>query len=257
MAVDELRLELELLTLRLELELLLLELRLVLELLLPTLRLELELLPLLTLRLALELLPLLTLRLALELLPLLTLRLEPELLPLLTLRLELELVLLGLSYVEPDCVERDDELPLTEREALERLDVAGATLLTPDDEVPDCDDTLRLELELLPLLTLRLDDELDTLRLELEPLTLRDEDDAATLRDEDDAATLRFEPAFPDADLEATPSAVERLTLRLLLDADIATRSVERLRFLSHPPPLMLRLGVYVTLLSITYVVWP
>lgn len=80
--------------------------------LLLTLRLE-----LLLLTLRLELLPL-VLRDTLELLFPLLLR---DVLELETLRLELELVLLGRLYVEPDCVERSE---------LERLDVAGATLLT-------------------------------------------------------------------------------------------------------------------------------
>ena len=239
-----LRLELELLTLRLELELL--TLRLELLLLLPEETLRLELL-LLTLRDELELLvPLLTLRLAL-LLPV-TLRLE----------LELELVLLGRSYVVPDWV--DLEVPLlTERDALERLDVAGATLLT-DDELPDCDDTLRLddeldtlrlELELeLETLRLELEFELDTLRLELEVeldtlrlallllavLTLRFEEEL-TLRPADEVP----EPLLTD--LDATGLAL--LTLRLALVPENAIRSVVvRLRFLSHPPPLTLRLGV-------------
>ena len=217
-----LRLELELLTLRLEL--LLPEETLRLELLLLTLRDELELL-----------LPLLTLRLAL-LLPV-TLRLE----------LELELVLLGRSYVVPDWV--DLEVPLlTERDALERLDVAGATLLT-DDELPDCDDTLRLDDE-LDTLRLELELELETLRFELEVeldtlrlallllavLTLR-LDEELTLRPADDVP----EPLLTD--LDATGLAL--LTLRLALVPENAIRSVVvRLRFLSHPPPLILRLGV-------------
>lgn len=187
--------ELLLFTLRLELVLLLLTLRLELVLPLLTLRLEPELeLLLLTLRVALlgvELL--LTLRLE-PVVPLLTLRLtfESELL-LLTLRLELELVLLGRSYVLPDCADLDVTL-LTEREELERLEVAGATLLTPD-VFSDCA-TLRLE-AVFPLLTLRFAVELElllTLRLELE-LTL------FTLRDE--AVTLL--PLFTD--LDATVAA--------------------------------------------------
>ena len=161
-------------------------------------------------------------RLELLLLPLpLTLRDELELL---TLRLELELVLLGRSYVEPAWAER--------------LDVAGATLRTAC-ELLDCD-TLRLELlpdtlrlELLPA-TLRLELPLDTLRLELLPDTLRLADELATL-------LSGLEP--PLTDLEATLFDV-RLTLRLPLEANAAVRSVLRLRFLSHPPLLILRLGV-------------
>lgn len=228
--------------LRLELELLL---TLRLEELLLTLRLELELpelvLPELTLRLP-EPFPLLTLRV----LPLLpdTLRLELEL-PELTLRLEL--VLLGRSYVLADWVDLVASL-LTEREALERLEVAGATLLTEEELLPDCD-TLRDELEVvLPLLalrlelpevelplTLRVEDEPDTLRLELELLLL-------TLRFEAEA-TLRpdEEPEVALADLDATEPP-DLLTLRLLLDPDIATLSVvARLRLRSHPPLLILR----------------
>ena len=155
-----------------------------------------------------------------------------------TLRLELEFVLLGRSYVEPDCAER--------------LDVAGATLLTAC-ELLDCD-TLRVEL--LPL-TLRLEDEPDTLRLELLLLTLRLDEEAATLRlelllltlrlelllltlrFEAELATLRFSLEFTALDATAPPG---RLTLRLLLEPEIPLLAVERLRFLSQPPPLMLRL---------------
>ena len=70
-------------------------------------------------------------------------------------------------------MERVEDPLLTERVELERLDVAGATLLTEDVLLLDCcDDTLRVELELL---TLRVELELElTLRLELLPETLRD-----------------------------------------------------------------------------------
>lgn len=242
-------LELPLLTLRLELELLPLTLR---EELLFTLRVELEL-PLLTLRLEFAL-PLLTLRVELEL-PLLTLRLEPVL-PLLTLRLEL--VLLGRSYVLPDWVDLVVSL-LTEREELERLEVAGATLLTDDEPLPDCDTlrvepevvllllTLRLELlEVELLLTLRVEDEPDTLRLALEPLlTLRFEAEL-TLRPD-------TEPEAPFTDLDAA-ELPDMLTLRLLLEPDIAIRSVVvRLRLRSHPPPFILRFGVKPETLSSIY----
>lgn len=169
--------------------------------------------------------------------PLFPLTLRDELELLLTLRLELvlELVLLGRSYVEPDCAER--------------LVVAGATLRTAC-ELFDCD-TLRLEvepdtlrLELLPA-TLRLELEPATLRLELLPDTLRLDDEPATVRLEDEPDTVLSGLALlPFTDLEATVFDV-RLTLRLLLDENAATvRSVLRLRFLSHPPLLILRLGV-------------
>ena len=147
---------------------------------------------------------------------------------------------------------------MTEREALERLEVAGATLLTDDELLPDCD-TLRLELELvlltlrleleLPELTLRLELELLelTLRLELEllELTLRLELELPllTLRLEDVPDTLRpdAEPEVPFTDLDATEFD-DLLTLRLLLEPDIATRSVVvRLRLRSQPPLLILR----------------
>lgn len=261
----ELRVELELLTLRDELlteleretELLLVlagaELRVELELLL-TLRFE-ELL--LTLRLEFVLpelvLPELTLRpvlvptLTLRVVPLLpdTLRLELEL-PLLTLRVEL--VLLGRSYVLPDWVDLVVSL-LTERDALERLVVAGATLLTEEELLPDCD-TLRVEevpdtlrLDEVPD-TLRLDEVPDTLRLELELplLTLRFEAEATLRPDE--------EPGVPLTDLDAT--SPDLLTLRLLLEPDIATLSVVlRLRLRSQPPLLILRLPAKLsTLLS-------
>ena len=178
---------------------------------------------------------LLTLRDELELLlPELRLVLELD-----TLRLELELVLLGRSYVEPAWAER--------------LDVAGVTLLTAC-ELLDCD-TLRVEL--LPD-TLRLEDEPDTLRLELLLLTLRLELLLPVLRLDEEAATLRLElllltlrfadepdtprlsPEFTALEATAPPG---RLTLRLLLEPEIPLlTAVERLRFLSQPPPLMLRL---------------
>jgi hypothetical protein len=91
---------------------------------------------------------------------------------------------------------------------LERLDVAGATLLTEDDELPaDC----------------------DSLRLEL----------LATERSDEDS-----EPDL-DTDLVAEELEPERLMLRSLLEADNELRSeAVRLRSLSHPPPFTLRLGV-------------
>jgi hypothetical protein len=91
----------------------------------------------------------------------------------------------------------------------ERLDVAGATLLTEeDDEVPaDC----------------------DSLRLEF----------LATVRSDEDS-----EPDL-DTDLETEEVEPERLMLRSLLELETAIRSdVARLRSLSHPPPFTLRLGV-------------
>ena len=141
-------------------------------------------------------------------------------------------------------------LLLTLRLELERLDVAGATLRT-DDEFPLCCETLRVELEVLLLLTLRLELEPATLRLELEPATLRLELEPATLRLELLPATLRLaeEPdtlrplvEVPDTDLDATPDVV--LTVRLALVPNAGRLVVLRLRFLSHPPLLMLRLGV-------------
>ena len=102
---------------------------------------------------------------------------------------------------------------------LERLDVAGATLRT--DELLDCCDTLRVEL--LP----------DTLRLELLPDTLRLEAAVDTVRLSDELFT----------DLEAIPEEV--VTERLELEPNDAVRSVVlRLRFLSQPPLLILRLGL-------------
>lgn len=221
--------------LRLELELeLLLTLREVL--LLETLRLELlELVPLETLRLELlELVPLETLRLELlELVPLETLRLELlELVPLETLRLELleavpvvlretlldpvvpllvlldmlrlELVLLGRSYVLPETV--PVVFPLTERETLERLDVAGATLRTDVE--------------------LRVPADWATLRLELVPDTLLDETELGA----DSVTRVSIRLAVADA--------VE--TLRSLMEPDNDVRlAVLRLRFLSHPPVLI------------------
>lgn len=124
----------------------------------------------------------------------------------------------------------DDPL-LTERVALERLLVAGATLLT-EEVLPDCVDTLRVEL--LPA----------TLRLELLPATLRLELLPATLRLVDEPATLRLEVEASPTDLDAMPDEAE-VTVRLALDPNEAVRLVVlRLRLRSHPPLLILRLGV-------------
>ena len=115
----------------------------------------------------------------------------------------------------------DDPL-LTERVALERLLVAGATLLT-EEVLPDCVDTLRVEL--LPA----------TLRLELLP---------ATLRLVDEPATLRLEVEASPTDLDAIPDEAG-VTVRLALVPNEAVRLVVlRLRLRSHPPLLILRLGV-------------
>ena len=133
----------------------------------------------------------------------------------------------------------DDPL-LTERVALERLLVAGATLLT-DEVLPDCVDTLRVEL--LPA-TLRLELLPATLRLELLPATLRLELLPATLRLVDEPATLRLEVEASPTDLDAMPDEAE-VTVRLVLDPNAAVRLVVlRLRLRSHPPLLILRLGV-------------
>lgn len=124
----------------------------------------------------------------------------------------------------------DDPL-LTERVALERLLVAGATLLT-DEVLPDCVDTLRVEL--LPA----------TLRLELLPATLRLELLPATLRLVDEPATLRLEVEASPTDLDAIPDEAG-VTVRLALVPNEAVRLVVlRLRLRSHPPLLILRLGV-------------
>ena len=130
--------------------------------------------------------------------------------------------------------------------ALERLDVAGATLLT--DELLDCCETLRVELEPATLRleldpeTLRLELLLLTLRLELLLLTLRLELLLLTLRLELEPDTLRFDE-LPETDLDAMPDAVE--TERLALEPDTVRLAVLRLRFRSHPPLFKLRLGVY------------
>ena len=106
----------------------------------------------------------------------------------------------------------DDPL-LTERVALERLLVAGATLLT-EEVLPDCVDTLRVEL--LP----------------------------ATLRLVDEPATLRLEVEASPTDLDAIPDEAG-VTVRLALVPNEAVRLVVlRLRLRSHPPLLILRLGV-------------
>ena len=133
----------------------------------------------------------------------------------------------------------DDPL-LTERVALERLLVAGATILT-EEVLPDCVDTLRVEL--LPA-TLRLELLPATLRLELLPATLRLELLPATLRLVDEPATLRLEVEASPTDLDAIPDEAG-VTVRLALDPNEAVRLVVlRLRLRSHPPLLILRLGV-------------
>ena len=143
-------------------------------------------------------------------------------------------------------------LLLTERVELERLDVAGATLLTDEEDVlPFCCETLRVELEVvLPVLTLRVELLPATLRLELDPATLRLELLPATLRLELEPATLRLAEVpdtlrpseLPETDLDATPEVV--LTVRLALEPNAGRLVVLRLRFLSHPPLFILRLGV-------------
>lgn len=146
--------------------------------------------------------------------------------------------------------------------------MAGATLLTADDEVverpSDCE-TLRVELLVEPLLTERLEllpltlrlellpVLLPTERLELVPATLRLELelllptlrlDADTLRLKEVPATLLSGVALVVTDLEATELEPE-LTLRLLLEPNAAVLpDTVRLRFLSQPPPFTLRLGV-------------
>ena len=95
---------------------------------------------------------------------------------------------------------------------------------------------------MLLLLTLRLELEPATLRLELLPATLRLELLPATLRLAEEPDTLRPSVELPDTDLDATPDVV--LTVRLALDPNAGRLVVLRLRFLSHPPLLILRLGV-------------
>ncbi len=131
----------------------------------------------------------------------------------------------------------------TEREALDRLDVAGATLLTAE-EVLFCCDTLRVDELLLPA-TLRLDELLLPATLRLDELLL-----PATLRLDELLDTLRLLDEELVTDLDATPDAVE--TVRLALEADTLRLAVLRLRFLSHPPLLILRLGVKVSTLLCT-----
>ena len=148
----------------------------------------------------------------------------------------------------PDCTDLE-VLLLAELEELERLDVAGATLLT--EELPLDWFALREAVEL----TLR-DEVADVLREAVE-LTLRDEVEL-TLRDEvelalrDEASdTLRVEAELTVL-LGAEAVDELRLTVRLAVAAE---RDVERLRFLSHPLLLILRLETkLLTLLSIMYV---
>ena len=81
-----------------------------------------------------------------------------------------------------------------------------------------------------------------TLRLELEPATLRLELEPATLRLEVEPDTLRPSADEPLTDLEATPE--DWVTLRLALVPNAVRFEVLPLRFLSHPPPFTLRLGL-------------
>ena len=107
--------------------------------------------------------------------------------------------------------------------------------------LPDCVDTLRVEL--LPA-TLRLELLPATLRLELLPATLRLELLPATLRLVDEPATLRLEVEASPTDLDAIPDEAG-VTVRLALVPNEAVRLVVlRLRLRSHPPLLILRLGV-------------
>ena len=146
----------------------------------------------------------------------------------------------------PDCTDLE-ALLLTELEELERLDVAGATLLT--ELLPDWV-ALRdeVELALRDEVELALRDEVElTLRDEVE-LALRDVVEVA-LRDEA-GDTSRVEAELADLlDAEATVDEL-RLTVRLAVAAE---REVERLRFLSHPLLLILRLETKLsTLLLLT-----
>ena len=198
----------------------------------------------------LELEPLLTLLELLELLLVLLPTLLEALELLLTLLELLGLVLLGRSYVLPDCTDLEVVL-LAELEELERLDVAGATLLT-DELLPDWvalrdavaevfrDDAVEVVLRDAVELTLR----------DAVELALRDAVELA-LRDEADD-TSRLEAELTDLlGAEATVDEL-RLTVRLAVAAE---REVERLRFLSHPLLLILRLETKLsTLLSIMYV---
>ena len=190
----------------------------------------------------LELEPLLTLLELLELLLVLLPTLLEALELLLTLLELLGLVLLGRSYVLPDCTDLEVVL-LAELEELERLDVAGATLLT-DELLPDWVALRDAVAEVFR------DDAVEVVLRDAVELALRDAVELA-LRDEaDDTSRLEAELA----DLLGAEATVDelRLTVRLAVAAE---REVERLRFLSHPLLLILRLETKLsTLLSIMYV---
>ena len=190
----------------------------------------------------LELEPLLTLLELLELLLVLLPTLLEALELLLTLLELLGLVLLGRSYVLPDCTDLEVVL-LAELEELERLDVAGATLLT-DELLPDWVALRDAVAEVFR------DDAVEVVLRDAVELTLRDAVELA-LRDEADD-TSRLEAELTDLlGAEATVDEL-RLTVRLAVAAE---REVERLRFLSHPLLLILRLETKLsTLLSIMYV---
>ena len=100
---------------------------------------------------------------------------------------------------------------------LERLDVAGATLLTDvDDPLEDCA-ALRLD---VVLVALRLDVVLTALRLDVV------------------FTALRLDAVLTALRLDAV------VAVRLLLeDANAVRLVVDLLRFLSHPPPFILRSG--------------
>ena len=109
---------------------------------------------------------------------------------------------------------------------LERLDVAGATLLTDvDDPLEDCA-ALRLD---VVLVALRLDVVLTALRLDVV------------------FTALRLDVVFTALRLDAVLTALRLdavVAVRLLLeDANAVRLVVDLLRFLSHPPPFILRSG--------------
>jgi hypothetical protein len=120
------------------------------------------------------------------------------------------------------------ELLLTLRDALERLSVAGVTDLTA------------------VLLS-----DLDTVREGPPVVVLRDDTLFCALR-------LGAADVLRVAVLDAVALPVpERLTTRLGPEVFNATRSDERLRFLSQPPPLILRLGTKLDDLDSTMYVGP
>lgn len=129
---------------------------------------------------------------------------------------------------------------LDEREELERLELAGATFLT-DELLVDCVALREAFVEALrDALVVALREAFVVVLRDALVVALREADVAVVLRDAAVVALRSVAPADLPVALDAVTPDV-RVALRLAV-AD-AERVALRLRFLSHPPPLTLRLG--------------